>query len=84
MENNILVNVPGVDSHYFHKPLGRQLADIQAIKAFKDTAKTYHIGTKHHASLSKVKQWLKENKPSAWYASWRKGEAEGQEGKESG
>lgn len=56
----------------FHKaPFGRQLDDWKKIKAFKENAKSTHVGAKRKATLAAVKAWVKEFKPSQFFAKWQ-------------
>ena len=41
------------------------------IKEFKNTAKKAWVGAKGKPTLPAVKKWVKENKPSEFYASWK-------------
>ncbi len=70
-EYNYAVNVDGVDSKFYTLPLGRQLDDLKKIQKFTDTAKTTHIGAKGKATLSAVKDWVKDMKPTQYYAKWQ-------------
>lgn len=40
------------------------------ITPFKESAKKTHIDSKGKATISAVKAWVKENKPSEFYAKW--------------
>ena len=56
---------------YFNLPFGRQIDDLRKIGEFKATAKTTHVGAKHSKStLAAVKKWVRERKPTQFYASW--------------
>lgn len=68
--HNYVVKVDGVDPKYMHRPFGRQLEDQAKIKAFKEKAKSYHVGAKRKATKAAVNAWLREVKPSQVYAKW--------------
>jgi len=66
------VKVAGLYRQDFHsQPFGHQISDLNKVRAFQQTAKKYHVGAKHKATLTAVKQWLKDNKPAQFYACWR-------------
>lgn len=68
--NNYAIKVDGVDARFYQRPFGRQLEDQAKIAAFKAKAKTYHVGAKGRATKAAVKEWLKDKKPSQYYAKW--------------
>lgn len=70
-EFSYAVKVAGVDDRFFMRPFGRQLDDLRRIQAWQSTAKTYHVGAKHKATLSAVRAWIKMMKPTEFYAKWR-------------
>jgi len=41
------------------------------LREFKKVAKKGHVGAKGKATLASVKAWIKENKPSQYYAKWQ-------------
>jgi hypothetical protein len=65
------VLVDGVDSEFFKAPFGRQIDDLRKIKAFKETAKSGYAGAKGKSTLAAVKEWVKLNEPTQFYASWK-------------
>jgi hypothetical protein len=67
---NYAVKVDGVNPRYYQQIFGRQLDDLKRINAFKLKAKSYHVGSKGKATLSAVRTWLKEQKPSQYFAVW--------------
>lgn len=70
--HNIIVKIKGVDKEFYKAPFGRQIDDLKKVKAFIETAKTYYVDAKRKGTLAAVKQWLKEKKPSEYYAKWKK------------
>jgi len=66
------VLVSGLDSNDFYKqPFGRQLGDLRKIQEFMKTAKKGYVGAKGKSTMASVKLWVKENKPSQFYAKWK-------------
>ena len=66
------VNIPTLDSNEFLKmPFGRQLDDSRKVGEWKKTSKSTHVGAKGKGTLPSVKKWVKENKPSEFYAKWK-------------
>ena len=66
------VNIPTLDSNEFLKmPFGRQLDDSRKVGEWKKTAKKAYVGAKGKGTLPSVKKWVKENKPSEFYAKWK-------------
>lgn len=59
--------VDGVDGTFIGKTFGRQLETLRALKAFRDQA-THVAHVK--GSQRAVKEWVKENKPSQFFAVW--------------
>ena len=64
------VRVDGVPSDFFRQPFGRQLEARAKLKAFVGSAKSFHVGAKGKATLGAVRRWVKEAKPSQFYARW--------------
>ena len=59
--------VDGVDGTFVGKNFGRQLEMLRALKAFRDRAEhVAHV----RGSQRAVKAWVKENKPSQFFAVW--------------
>jgi hypothetical protein len=66
------VNIPILDSNDFvNMPFGRQLDDARKVQEWKKTAKSTHVGSKGKATLPAVRKWVKENKPTEFYAKWK-------------
>ena len=63
--------VDGVTPGFHTAIFGRQLDDLRKVGAFKATAKSTHVGAKRRATLAAVKEWVKLNSPSQFYARWR-------------
>ena len=63
--------VDGVDGAFLGQSFGRQIDSFHKLKAFQDNAKhKVYIDTKRRAALAAVKEWVRENKPSQFLASW--------------
>ena len=56
---------------FFQQSWGRQLEDWKRIREFQLTAKTAWVGAKGTPTLTAVKRWIKENKPSQFFADWQ-------------
>jgi hypothetical protein len=63
--------VDGVPSDYYKLPFGRQIEHAKTIREFKENATSHHVGAKGRATLAAVKEWVKETKPSQFYACWQ-------------
>ena len=73
MQNfNHVFKIQGVDKDIYSQSFGRAIEGHKTIKKFCDTAQLEHIGCKGKATLKTVKEWIKENKPKEYYASWQK------------
>lgn len=69
---NYAVNIMSLDDNAFYvQSFGRQLDDLKKVKIFKETAKKGYVASKHKATMSSVKQWVKDNHPSEFYAQWK-------------
>ncbi len=67
------VQIDNLDSNEFFKaPFGRQLSDLRKVQEWKKTAKSTHVGAKGKNTLTAVRKWAKETKPSEFYAKWKK------------
>ena len=69
--HNFAIKIEGVDPGFLNLPFGVGLDTYKVIGAFTATAKSYHVGAKGKATLAAVKKWLKEEKPSHFYAKWQ-------------
>lgn len=70
---NYAVQIDSLDSNEFFKaPFGRQLSDLKKVQQWKETAKKGYVGAKGKPTMSQVKKWVKEVKPSEFYARWKK------------
>jgi len=66
------VQVDGLDSNEFYKQsFGRQLSDLRKVQEFKKTAKTGYVDAKGKSTMASVKMWVKDVKPSQFYAKWQ-------------
>ena len=59
--------VDGVDGAFLGQIFGRQIDSLHKLKAFQDQAN--HV-TYVKGSQKAVKEWVKENKPSQFLATW--------------
>jgi len=74
-DKNYVVKINKLSSNDFYsQPFGRSMADRKLVKSFIEDSetKTTHIDAKGKSTLSSVKLWIKENKPSEFYATWKK------------
>ena len=71
-EYNYAFKVEGVEPEFYRRPFGRQLDSARAAGKFCKGAKKYSVGCKGKATMACVKEWVKENKPSQFYAKWKK------------
>ena len=64
--------VDGVDGgDFFGLPFGRRLDTTKKLIAFQDRAKhVEYADAKRKSALQAVKEWVKENKPSQFFAIW--------------
>lgn len=62
--------VDGITPGFHTAPFGRQLDDLKKARTFMESAKSYHVGAKHRSTLAAVREWVKEHKPSQFYAKW--------------
>jgi len=70
--HNYVGQINDLDSNeFFKQPFGRQLDDLKKVKKWKETAKKEYVGAKGKPTLPAVKRWIKDNKPSEYYAMWR-------------
>lgn len=69
-KDSFAIKIDGVDSLFPLMPFGRQINDIQKIKKWKETAKKDYVDAKGKATLQAVKNWVKDNNPSEFYAKW--------------
>ncbi len=72
---NYVVKINFLEDNSFYKlAFGRQLSDLRRITYFKEDkeTKTTHILAKGVSTLKSVKSWIKAEKPSEFYARWRK------------
>jgi len=69
---NYVYCVDGIEDEYWAKSFGQQLDDLKIIKKFKASAKKESVGTKGKATLTAVKNWIKEHNPKQYWANWQK------------
>ena len=66
------VQINSLDSNeFFKQPFGRRLSDLRKAVAFSKEAKSAHVGAKGESTMKAVKKWVKDMKPSEFYASWQ-------------
>lgn len=63
--------VDGVDGTFVGKNFGQQIDSLHKLKAFQDTAKCKaYVDTKRRKALAAVKEWVRDNQPSQFFAVW--------------
>jgi hypothetical protein len=65
------VHINDIDNEFFKMPFGRQIEYAKKIKDFTSKAKKVNVGAKGKPTLSAVKDWIKTNKPTQFYAKWK-------------
>lgn len=72
-EYNYAFRVESVEAEFYRRPFGRRLDSIRKAEAFCRRAVKYSIDCKGGGkpTMSCVKKWVKENKPSQFYAKWK-------------
>lgn len=65
------VNLNGVDNEFLNQPFGRQLDAMKKVKEFTSKAKKGYAGAKGKSTLAAVKDWVKLNQPTQFYAKWK-------------
>jgi hypothetical protein len=65
------VSLNGVDNEFFKQPFGRQLDAMKKVKEFTANAKKGYVGAKGKSTLASVKEWVKLNQPTQFYAKWK-------------
>ncbi len=65
------VNVDGIDNEFLNQPFGRQLDSMKKVKEFMGKAKKGYAGAKGKSTLAAVKDWVKLNQPTQFYAKWK-------------
>ena len=69
---NYAVQINGIENDFPSKPFGQQIDAMKKLKEFKTNSKSTRVDAKGKATMSAVKEWVKENKPSEFFASWEK------------
>ena len=67
------IKIDGIENDFPEFPLGRQMEGHEAVKRFKEVAKSTWLGTKRRKGmrpLAEIKKWIKEVQPSQFYAKW--------------
>ena len=75
-EYNYLVKISGVEDRFWEQAFGRQVDSLKKVKEFLASAESTHVGAKGKATLAVVRGWIKDNKPSQYYAKWKKDSGE--------
>ena len=57
-------------NNFFRQPFGRQLDDRRRINEWKNSAEIAFVNTKHKDTIVSVRAWVKEQKPTEFYAEW--------------
>lgn len=67
------VKVDGIDNEFFKLSFGQQLDHQKKANFLKShpEIKVEHVGAKGKATLAAVKQWVKEAKPTQFFAKWQ-------------
>ena len=66
------VKVDGLSSNDFYKRgFGAVVSEASTLKRFKEKAKKGHVRAKGKDTLRAVRAWVKENRPSQFYARWK-------------
>jgi len=69
---NHAVKIDALQSNFFfEQPFGRRINDMRYIDNWKKEAKKAYVGAKGKATLAAVKRWIRENKPTEFFAHWR-------------
>ena len=57
---------------FFTQPFGRSIGDMKKAQTWAETAKTGYVDAKGKNTMPAVKKWIKDNKPTEFYARWKK------------
>lgn len=68
---NFAYRVEGVEPGYHRFGYGKKIRDIHNVNEFKMVAKSFYVGAKKKPTISAVRLWVKENKPSQFWACWK-------------
>ena len=60
------------NNDFLTRSFGQQLGDLRIVQEWKKSAKTNHVLAKGKPTMAAVKKWAKENKPSEFYARWKR------------
>lgn len=64
-------NVRGMNFAYQIEGVTDADRDYKEVAEFTKTAKKGYVGAKGKATMPAVKKWVRENKPSQFYAKWK-------------
>lgn len=67
------VKLDGINPEFPKEPFGRQIDGLRRSRVFvkEPDTKSYHVGAKGKSTLAAVRAWVKETKPSEFYARWK-------------
>ena len=71
-KKNYAVQINGIENDFPSKPFGQQIDSMKKLKEFKQSAKSTRVDAKGKATMTAIKEWVKENKPNEFFASWEK------------
>ena len=71
-KKNYAVQINGLENDFPSKPFGQQIDSMKKLKEFKQSAKSTRVDAKNKATMTAIKEWIKENNPSEFFASWEK------------
>ena len=62
------------NNEYFKLPFGRAMSDMNLVNVWlkSEGIKTFNIDSKGKPTMKSVKEWVKQNKPTEFYARWKK------------
>jgi len=60
-----------IEKDFFNKSFGQQLDTLKKVKEFCGNAKSSYVGAKRRPVMACVKEWIKLNKPTKFYCSWK-------------
>lgn len=69
----IICKINGIPGDYHKLPFGRQLDYLRAIEAFKASAKSTHLSQKCRSYKAAIKEFVKLNGVTEYYAKFQAG-----------
>lgn len=65
------INVEGVDNSFPKaNNFGTEISEMKKVGVFKQRANVSFVGAKGKPTIAAVRAWVKENKPSQFFARW--------------